>query len=113
MLPTRRHLDALGVAPQPLEPVELPAGLARVDFIRAADFQSLNLLLSLRAGEPYRVARALAMEAALVALPGGSALQRAAGLVATTRANEVMLTAQIYDHDARLHSFEIAAEAAG
>src|SRR2546426_488086 len=61
-------------------------GLARVDFIRAADFQSLNLLLSLRAGEPYRVARALAMEAALVALPGGSALQRAAGLVATTRA---------------------------
>jgi len=24
-----------------------------------------------------------------------------------------MLTAQIYDHDARLHSFEIAAEAAG
>jgi len=61
-------------------------GLARVDFIRAADFQSLNLLLSLRAGEPYRVVRALAMEAALVALPGGSALQRAAGLVATTRA---------------------------
>jgi len=61
-------------------------GLARVDFIRAADFQSLNLLLSLRAGEPYRVARALAMEAAFVALPGGSALPRAAGLVATTRA---------------------------
>ena len=61
-------------------------GLARVDFIRAADFQSLNLLLSLRAGEPYRVVRALAVEAAFVALPGGSALQRAAGLVATTRA---------------------------
>jgi len=61
-------------------------GLARVDYIRAADFQSLNLLLSLRAGEPYRVARALAVEAAFVALPGGSGLQRAAGLVATTRA---------------------------
>lgn len=33
-----------------------------------------------------------------------------ADLVAATRADELMLTAQIYDHDARLDSFEIAAE---
>jgi luciferase family oxidoreductase group 1 len=31
-------------------------------------------------------------------------------LIAETRANELMLTAQIYDHAARLRSFEIAAE---
>jgi luciferase family oxidoreductase group 1 len=34
-----------------------------------------------------------------------------ADLVAATRADELMLTAQIYDHAARLHSFEIAADA--
>jgi alkanesulfonate monooxygenase SsuD/methylene tetrahydromethanopterin reductase-like flavin-dependent oxidoreductase (luciferase family) len=32
-------------------------------------------------------------------------------LMAETRADELMLTAQIYDHTARLRSFEIAAEA--
>jgi hypothetical protein len=31
-------------------------------------------------------------------------------LIAETRADELMLTAQIYDHAARLRSFEIAAE---
>ena len=31
-------------------------------------------------------------------------------LIAETRADELMLTAQIYDHTARLRSFEIAAE---
>jgi luciferase family oxidoreductase group 1 len=34
-------------------------------------------------------------------------------LIAETRANELMLTAQIYDHAARLRSFEIAAEVRG
>jgi alkanesulfonate monooxygenase SsuD/methylene tetrahydromethanopterin reductase-like flavin-dependent oxidoreductase (luciferase family) len=33
-------------------------------------------------------------------------------LVAATQADELMLTAQIFDHDARLRSFEIAADAA-
>jgi hypothetical protein len=35
-----------------------------------------------------------------------------ADLVAATQADELMLTAQIFDHDARLRSFEIAADAA-
>src|SRR3989441_723088 len=61
-------------------------GLARVDTIRAADFQALNLLLSLRAGEPYRLARALAAEAAFVSLRGGPSQHRAERLVGMAHA---------------------------
>jgi hypothetical protein len=38
-------------------------GLALVDNVRAADFNTRHLLLALEAGEPYRMARALALEA--------------------------------------------------
>jgi tetratricopeptide (TPR) repeat protein len=47
------------------------AGLGIVDPIRGNDFQVRQLLLALRAGEPYRVARALALEVAYNALGGG------------------------------------------
>ncbi len=40
------------------------AGLGLVDYIRGADFSVRHLFLSLRAGEPRRVAKALAWEAA-------------------------------------------------
>ena len=49
------------------------AGLGAVDLIRGADFQSRNLLLALRAGEPYRVARAMSFEAAWTAARSGAA----------------------------------------
>ena len=49
------------------------AGLGSVDLIRGNDFQSRQLLLALRAGEPYRVARALAFEAAWTNARGGAA----------------------------------------
>ncbi|MDX6577393.1 MAG: eukaryotic-like serine/threonine-protein kinase [Blastocatellia bacterium] len=47
------------------------AGLGLVDLIRGADFQSRHLLLALRAGEIYRVARAMAFEVAQTAAQGG------------------------------------------
>jgi len=55
----------------------IAAGLGAVDLIRAADFQGRHLLLALRAGEPYRVARAMAFEAAQAAAPGRKARERA------------------------------------
>ncbi len=49
------------------------AGLGVVDLIRGADFQSLHLLLALRAGEISRVARAMAFEVSQAAARGGGA----------------------------------------
>jgi len=65
------------------------AGLGAVDLIRGADFQSRHLLLALRAGEPYRVARAMAFEAAQIASRGGPARKRAADIA--RRAEELSL----------------------
>jgi hypothetical protein len=48
-------------------------GMGGVDVIRGADFQARHLLLALRAGEPYRIARALAWEGVLSAMEGGPA----------------------------------------
>ena len=56
----------------------LAAGLGMVDLIRGADFQGRHLLLALRAGEPYRVARAMAFEAVQTAARGGGSRKRAA-----------------------------------
>ena len=53
-------------------------GLSMVDTVRGASFQSRQLLLALDAGEPHRVARALAAEAAFVATGGAKAEKRAA-----------------------------------
>jgi serine/threonine protein kinase len=57
-------------------------GLAQIDLITAASFQAHNLLLSLRTAEPYRVARALALEAMSTALEGTAHGRRAAAMLA-------------------------------
>lgn len=68
-------------------------GLAVVDTLRASDFQTLHLMLALDAGEPYRVARGLAMEVALRSSEGGPSRQRVDQLAESAR----QLAAQVKD----------------
>ncbi len=49
---------------------EVAGGITMIDPIPAADLQNHNLLLSLKAGEPFRISRALAWEASHVAMVG-------------------------------------------
>jgi len=60
------------------------AGLGMVDLIRGADFQSRHLLLALRAGEVYRVARAMAFEVGQTASRGGAKREQALALAERT-----------------------------
>ncbi|HEY5950300.1 MAG TPA: AAA family ATPase [Kofleriaceae bacterium] len=60
-------------------------GLAMVDTIRGADFQTRHLLLALRAGEPTRVARALATEGGFHSVGGPRSRRRAVKLFAEAR----------------------------
>jgi serine/threonine protein kinase/tetratricopeptide (TPR) repeat protein len=62
------------------------AGLGMVDLIRGADFQSRHLLLSLRAGEIYRISRAMAFEVAQIASRGGPTRERVNQLMERTEA---------------------------
>lgn len=59
----------------------LSAGMAVVDYITGADFHTRNLLAALRAGEPFRVARALVAEASFSSAGGGRTRLRTARLV--------------------------------
>jgi hypothetical protein len=64
------------IAPEDLLRIDLCwsalTGLTMSDMIRAADISARHLSLALDAGEPYRIARALAIEGALVAGFGAS-----------------------------------------
>jgi serine/threonine protein kinase/tetratricopeptide (TPR) repeat protein len=60
-------------------------GLGLVDNVRAAEFNVRSLLMALRAGEPTRIAVALAHEAGFFALGGGRASKRTKRLVRLAR----------------------------
>ncbi|MBZ0231384.1 MAG: serine/threonine-protein kinase PknK, partial [Deltaproteobacteria bacterium] len=62
-------------------------GLAMVDLIRGADFQTRHLLLALDAGEPTRVAKALAVEGAFLSTQGARSRRRAEKLFAAASAH--------------------------
>lgn len=72
--------DEARIAPADLLRIDtcwsITTGLAMVDNIRAAAFHVRQLLIALDTGEPYRVARALALEAAFSAIGGGKAGQQ-------------------------------------
>jgi eukaryotic-like serine/threonine-protein kinase len=61
------------------------AGLGLTDPIRGADFQARHLLLALAAGEPYRISRALASEAAYSSIGGQTTWKRTEKLIAMAR----------------------------
>lgn len=56
----------------------MAAGLEMADAFRASEFQNRHLLLALEAGEPRRIARAMAMEVRLLADAGSAARRQAA-----------------------------------
>ena len=85
-----RERPADEIAPSVLKLIDLTfslsQGLVWVDVIRGAEFQSRHVLLTLQAGEPYRLARALAIEAGFAATAGGRGPVRAERLLQTARA---------------------------
>jgi hypothetical protein len=76
--------DESHIAPQDLLHIDacwsISAGLAMVDPIRAAAFNVRQLLRALDVGDPYRVARALALEAGFSVVDVGAGLRRSEAL---------------------------------
>jgi uncharacterized protein YeeX (DUF496 family) len=69
-----RGRDSARIQQEQIDRIDLSwkvaGGITMIDPIPAADLQNHNLLLSLRAGEPFRISRALAWEASHVAMIG-------------------------------------------
>jgi len=61
-------------------------GFGMADLVRGNDFQTRHLLLALRAGEPYRVAKALAVETGFLATVGAPGLAQTTRLLDAARA---------------------------
>ncbi len=80
-----RERDASQVAPEQLMRIDtlwsLSSGLSIIDTPRGRDFQARHLLLALKTGEPYRIARAISNEAGYSAMGGPPNARRTARLV--------------------------------
>lgn len=85
-----RERDASQISAEELMLIDtcwsLVSGFALVDIVRARDFHARHLTLALRAGEPYRVALALAAEAAFASTLGGKDRPRIARVLAMAMA---------------------------
>ncbi len=85
-----RSTDESQVSPQALLRIDtcwsVAVGLCQIDMLRGAAFQAQSLMLALAAGEPYRVARAVALEAAYVAMGGSRSRERTGRLLAAASA---------------------------
>ena len=75
-----RERDESMISPDVLARIDvawtMAMGLGAVDAIRATDYETRHLLLALKAGEPYRVARALCAEATMLAADGAKSAKR-------------------------------------
>ncbi len=80
-------------------------GLGTVDTIRGMDFGKRHLLLALQAGEPYRIARALAIDAAYSSTGGNKSRARTAQLI-----REAMTLAERVNHP---HALGLSSMTAG
>jgi len=82
--------DTAEIAPELLQRIDLCwsgwTGLAMNDLYQAAELHCRNLKLSLEVGDPYRAARALAMEANFIATRGESTIGRTTQLLQRARA---------------------------
>ncbi len=80
-----KERDSSQIAPETLISIDtcwsVSIGLGTVDTIRGMAFAKRHMLLALAAGEPYRIARALALEAAFSATGGTRNRARTAALV--------------------------------
>ena len=85
-----RERDAGHVAEEDLLRIDtcwsVTTGLGMVDLVRGAHFSARQLRLALDAGEPYRISRALALEATFVSSLGHAHRGHAAALVERARA---------------------------
>ncbi len=77
--------DASEIPPAELRRLDVcwaaATGQAMVDQVRGVDYQTRHMLLALRAGEPYRLARAAAVEAGFQSVRGPRGQRRAEKLV--------------------------------
>ncbi|HJW13275.1 MAG TPA: protein kinase [Thermoanaerobaculia bacterium] len=85
-----RERDESQITPEELIRIDtcwsVSLGLSMIDTLRGRDFQGRHLLLALKAGDPYRVARAVANEAGYSATRGPRNARWTAELVRTATA---------------------------